>query len=637
MSESIHKAGFSSRAGKYWRGNVVLHIAARDLWHEFLLSLCLILSVTAILTPILLLASVKVGFIDRLRMEFIEDPSFREIRPGSADLRSESVFEDIRNWPGVSYAIPTVMMNPREVAVRIRKTDGIFRGEATLLPSTDEDPFLGRLQGDPPSGDNVVVTADFAEAAGIGIGDAFTIVVTRIENDQRKRVQIDAVVNGLIPADVLPSQTILGTPELEQHVEFYRSGVSVPERGWLGIDMEPRQAFSFIFGASPEPVGETLKSNLAVRIGAREARRIGPAELPSIIGVPAGTRFNSPVGDLLMLVPGGRMYTGRDLIEANDVLRNSEAFAFGAHPARDVEMLGRNIRMFGLPESLQIPETAGDVENARSRGASLSLNDRVLLPESLKDQFNANGRPDRIDVQVGYDDGEPTKELLLSLRPSGFIQGDSAMVSSALMALLERGRQVPLRFDKSSNGIVEQSTGFRGFRIIGSSIDLIPALAERLEASGVKVRAKSSQILKLQRLERSLNILVFVVAFVALIGGFSILTSSFFANVQRKKVAYATMRLIGMPKRLVFRIPIAQACIIASLGFLASVACYVLISSILNSFIAAELDFDGQLSRLYFSHFVLAGLFVVASACVASLAASRAATSIDPADALRTD
>ena len=56
--------------------HVILYIEARDLSREFLLSLCLVLSVIAVLTPILLLASVKVGFIDRLRQDFIQDPVF---------------------------------------------------------------------------------------------------------------------------------------------------------------------------------------------------------------------------------------------------------------------------------------------------------------------------------------------------------------------------------------------------------------------------------------------------------------------------------------------------------------------------------------------------------------------------------
>ena len=635
MSETLQPGVAHADGGR--SRSVVLHIASNDLFREFLLSLCLVLSVIAVLTPILLLASVKVGFIDRLRQDFIEDPSFREIRPGTADLRNESLFEEIRKWPGVDYAIPTVMMNPREVAVRVSGEDRPFRSEVRLLPSTADDPLLGRMTGLPPEGDFVVITADFAESADLDIGDEFTIVVTRIENDERRRVQFDVVVNGMIPADVLPSSTILSAPQLERHVENFRAGVSVPERGWTGVEMDSGRSYPFVVAVAPDRLGETLKSTLAIRIGASDVQSMDVVSLANLIGIELPLELVTPAAEIVVLTPGGSAYSGRDLIEANAVLRNSEAYAFGLHPALNMQLLGQTVRVFGLPEALRLTAGSGDVDKARSRGGSFRLNDRIVLPESLREAYSTAQRPESVTMKVEFEDSDPTDSLELSMRPSGFIGGDVALVSGELMAIIDRGRQVSLRFDSTSGKIFEQSAGFRGFRVVGISIDVIPALVERFEAAGMKVRAKSSQILKLQRLERSLNILVLVVSLVALAGGFSILTSSFFANVQRKKVAYATMRLIGMPRRLIFRIPIAQAIIIASLGFASSVACYILISFILNQFIAAELNFDGQLSKLYLGHFVSVGVFVVVGACLASLAASRAATSIDPAEALRAD
>ena len=79
------------------------------------------------MTPILLLTSVKAGFIDSLRQQFMEDPSFRQIRPGSAELRPPELFEQIATWDGITYVVPTVMMNPREVSVRSRTDARVFR------------------------------------------------------------------------------------------------------------------------------------------------------------------------------------------------------------------------------------------------------------------------------------------------------------------------------------------------------------------------------------------------------------------------------------------------------------------------------------------------------------------------------
>ena len=116
--------------------------------------------------PILLLASVKVGFIDRLRQEFIEDPSFREIRPAEADLRSEDLFDEIRGWEGVRYVMPSIMLVPREVDYVA--ASGGAKDQARLLPSDASDPLYDKLDGAPADGDTVVVTADIAETAGFG-------------------------------------------------------------------------------------------------------------------------------------------------------------------------------------------------------------------------------------------------------------------------------------------------------------------------------------------------------------------------------------------------------------------------------------------------------------------------------------
>ena len=552
-------------------------------------------------------------------------------------MRSEELFDEIQTWPGVVYPIPTVMMNPREVAVRVSSSKGIYRDEIRLLPSSSGDPLLTRLTGDVPIGDGVVVTADFAVSAGIRIGEGFRITVTRIENDKRKRVQIETVVNGIIPSDILPSPTILGIPKLERDVENYRSGISVPERGWKGVEMDSRQSYAYVIEAANEELGETLKSNLAIRIGALKIRQIDITDLEKLIGVTGNIDTDKPVKEFWILSPGGISYSKRTVAEAINVLSNSEAFAFGVHPPRSMHVFDKIVSVVGLPDSFHVNKILGDIAKVSSRGGSFKLNNRIVLPESLGEAYRSAGQPAQISQKIYYSPGEPTEFLELPMRPTGFIDGDFAISSNTLMAILERGRYVQLRFDEVENKIFEQSAGFRGFRVIGSDIDVIPELAGRFESANIKVRAKSSQILKLQRLERSLNILVLVVSLVALVGKYSILTSSFFANVQRKKVDYATTRLIGMSNSLIFRIPIAQAVIVSSLGFISSVVCHYLIFYILNQFIATELNFDGQLSKLYLSHFVFAGLFVVTGACISSLAASRSATNIDPAEALRAD
>jgi len=608
-------------------------IAVRDLLHEPLITICLIFSVVAVLTPILLLTSVKVGFIDSLRQQFIEDPSFRQIRPGSAQLRPPELFEKIAEWDGISYVIPTVMMNPREVAVRARSDAGVYRGSPRLLPSTEGDPFLNRLTGEPPSGEGVVLTRSIMEEAGLEIGDAFTVGVTRIVNDERATVRFDLTINGWVPTETIDVPAILADPVIEQQVEAYRAGIFVPERGWAGVNAEPDPTYSRVLVIAPDGIGATLESETRVRVGAINVETVDPVQISDLLGV--GSLSMPPTQQFLLLDPGGSFYTKRDVLEGNDVLANSSAKAVGLSMPRDALVFGETVRVAAIPKELDAEIASGEVPDVDSRGDGYVLNDRISLPEHMRADWEAAGSPDQIPIRFEFGDTASTDSIDLDLRHVGFHPGDAAIVSNVLLGLIARGEQVALDFDPAERLFVEKSAGFRGFRIVGENIDRIPDLVQRFEAENIEVRAKSSQILKLQRLEQSLNLLVVVVASVALAGGVSILTSSFFANVQRKRVGYATLRLIGMPKSEIALIPILQASLIAGCGLILSIVCFFLIAALLNGVVSQELDFEGQLSKLNPSHFFWAGVIVIGGSCLSSLLASRAATQIDPAAALR--
>lgn len=622
---------------------VVFFVASRDLLNELLITACLILSVMAVLAPILLLTSVKVGFIDRLRQDFIQDPSFREIRPVNADLRPMELMDKFREWPDVRYVMPSVMLVPREVDIIARPADGpVHRSQARLLPSDPTDPMLEELAGVGPEGDRVVITGDVARDAGLKVGDSFTISASRIENDKRRRVEIEVTVAGIANEEKLTLPTILADASIDRDIESYRAGIAVPSRGWKGVDSVPIQTYQYIVADYAGKLGESLRSKLSIRVGSAgmdELDRDGLSRLTGVTPAAGVTLVSTGAAadrdKFIVLAKGGGGYSINDVTEANAVLANSEAQAYGLNRPVTLRLFGKDIAVAGYDPALMGADAIAQGASIASSGGAFSLNSAILLPRNLEADWIAAGSPRLVEAAVVPEDGWQTRDLTVSLSVAGFDDVAAAVASAPLIAMLRRGEKMQVAFDQENRTLVELSTGFRGFRLIGETIESIPLLVERFEAEGIAVRAKSDEILKLQRLERSLNILVAVVSLVALGGGYAILTSSFFANVQRKQVDYATMRLLGMARREIFRIPITQAVIVAILGYLLSVACFLLISEVLNRFIAAELGFDGQLSKLYASHFMLFGVFVLVGSCLASLAASREATNIDPAQALR--
>lgn len=606
-------------------------IASRDLANEKLITFCLILSVIAVLAPLMLLASVKVGFIDRLRSEFIDDPSFREVRPINPDLRQKAAIEEFGTWDNVAFVVPSVMLVPREVDFVVPATEK--KGEARLAPSGPRDPLFAKLEGTPAVGDNVVLTADVAERAGLKIGSDLTLKVSRIERDRRKVVQLPVKVSGIIPSEVLPQPTILADPAIDRQVESYRAGISVPERGWPGIAMPPRQAYQRLLIRSSEPLGDTVLSDLRIRVG---ATTLDPVEFDSVSAL-FGSGFERLLApeakndSFYVLANSGRFYSGADLDEARAVLANSKAKAIGVGAPIEARIDGKAVSVAGLDPDLFTGLGANPGWSGRS-DAPFALNNTIFLPEAL---FSGQSGAGLIDVEIAPKEDWVGEPLTLSLKPIGTIDAPSVVVSPVLLGMLHRGAAVPLAYDGVNGNIVEQSAGFRGFRLLASDIDSVPGIVDRFEQINLPVRAKSDEIRKLQQLERSLDTLILVVAGVALAGGYAILSSSFFANVQRKRVDFATIRLIGMRKSTVFLIPIVQALIVGVLGVLGSIVIYFLVSRFLNTVIGPQLGFDGQLSKLYLFHFVFSALFVLVGSCLASLAASREATRIDPAQAIR--
>lgn len=616
-----------------WRS--VAYVALRDLASEKLITLCLVLSVVAVLAPLMLLASVKIGFIDRIRSDFINDPSFREIRPSEADVRQDAFFADLRSWPGVAFAMPSVALTPREVDV-IYSTDGAAAlTEARLMPSDATDPVMSRLDGMPPQGDIVVLTSDLLEETGLALGSQFDIAVDRVEGNARKRVRIAVTIAGVLPADTMSRPTILADPSIDRDVENYRAGIAVPNRGWQGIDTAARQAFVELGVLSAAPLSETQQSDLRLRLAAAGVETVPPAALAVRAGLPGfvpDPRWSNAY--VMTRASGG--FSGDDMKDAVAILSNVDARVLGLNPTLTAEFLGIEFPIVAADGNLGGELAALAAEWRPGPGASFGLNDTISLPPSALEAWRDAGAPLTVPVRITLPAGARVGSIEVDLRiAAGPSPTEAALASPALIGILMRGTDVPLAFDRAARTVVEQSSGYRGFRLVAKDFRDVPALVDRLAEGGILTIARSDEILKLARLEASLDTLVAIISTVALLGGAAILAASFFANVQRKQVDYATIRLIGMRKSQVFGIPIVQAFCIAVLGFVVSCLLFVAVSQLLNEVIAAELGFDGRLSTLYPRHFVAICIGVVLGTCAASLWASREVTRIDPAQALR--
>lgn len=646
----------------YNRSISLVRTSLRDQLHEPLMTGCLVVSIVAALVPLLLLYSVKVGFVERIRADLISDPTYREIQPARADIKPPDTLAGYHQLAGVAFVIPSVMLVPREVLL-VTETSGRKKSEQVrLIPTDVGDPLLDRIEGSfvADDSDAIIVSADIAEAHGLQIGQDVQLHVARTENRRTRRVIVDARVSGILPAETLGLPSILASSRLDVAVEEYRSGIGVPERGWAPVPRVPKQLYRLILIASPNPLDEVQLREFLISVGGVTLEKIadphsgyGPVYQlfglgPDYVNRPQfsirdGMHYFYALQNYHATPVPGRYYSASDVREAANLAQPFSGRVFGVNSPWVLTVGGETLnaiatdpRLFTGMRKFFYPWRFGTQAEFEANSEIYVSPGAGIANQKVSGTFHPRDFDDGPVFEHAGTSGirHPLVVSLNAKSQEGISTGD-ALVSSALIGMLSRSGQVQLEIDHKHKIIVEKTVGFRGFRMVAETLEDVPRLVAHFESIGVPVRAKSAAIIKLQRLDRSLNLLVFAVGLVALLGGISVVGATYVSNVKRKSLYFATFRLIGASRLQVFQIPIIQALIVSLVGFLISCLIFVVASYVINDYVAGLVDFDGELSRLEWSHILVAAAIVVLGSASASLFAAAEAMSIDPSVALR--
>jgi|GEM_PF-6443233 len=267
--------------------NSTIHLAIRDLWHERVLTACLLLSVSAIIAPLLLLFGLKNGIVDTMRGRLLSDPSSREIYP--RDIQGtpfpDKWFTETMDRPEVEFVGPRLDV-AGDLTVRFSRLPSESNSYATNCQvASVGDPRLPLLGFEAPDDGQVVLTLSLAEKLGIQNGDALTALVDRgglsspVETALAKLV-VCAIVTETVPADRawLPLSFLVG-------VRDFREYLPVPEFGWPGTkdEVEPRYD-SLLTLVSRTLAGKELMEVSLKPPGLSDARVIDSDELFRLTG-----------------------------------------------------------------------------------------------------------------------------------------------------------------------------------------------------------------------------------------------------------------------------------------------------------------------------------------------------------------
>ena len=211
-------------------------LALADLRRDWVLSLCQIFVLAAVLTPLLVLVGLDRGVVGRMLADLRDDLAMREIGPRvtGANRFSEAWLAGARARSDVVF----VVGDARALAAEVEATSA-GGGEpviVTLVPTGPDDPLRAHASAWAHGHDAVVLSAAAARELDAKIGAPLTLLIPRRRDGRDESRQLDVRVVGVLPEGMMGEgrRAIVADARLVFAVQQYRDGYAVAALGWPG-------------------------------------------------------------------------------------------------------------------------------------------------------------------------------------------------------------------------------------------------------------------------------------------------------------------------------------------------------------------------------------------------------------------
>lgn len=222
-------------------------LALKDLRHDWRSAACSVLALVAVITPALVLAGLRTGYVEGERRSILSDPRALGMRTSFEDLSAKyplAWFDDMRARSDVRFVIPSVDLLGAQVDIEADRP-GADRVEVELVPSGPGDPVLRDIRRPPEELGGVVLSAAAARRAGVDEGQWIRLVVERkgglapATTDAPGGGQWRMLVTGVVAEGLEPGRAAFVALPVVVGVDDYRAGYAVPELGWSGKEKRP--------------------------------------------------------------------------------------------------------------------------------------------------------------------------------------------------------------------------------------------------------------------------------------------------------------------------------------------------------------------------------------------------------------
>ena len=209
---------------------LVGRLALADYLHERRLSFPLIISLAAVLTPLLVLFGLKFGIISTMDRALTEDPRSREVRPLGQKRFDSTWFKELRGRPEAAFVLEKTRFLAATITLRHRHANDASPVHAQLTPSDAGDPLLEGLPVRPDGFTSIILSAPAAETLRVQVGKHIEGRIGRtLPNGERDVIRLDLRVAAILPpAKSGRVEALVSLPFLLA-AEDFREGFAVPE------------------------------------------------------------------------------------------------------------------------------------------------------------------------------------------------------------------------------------------------------------------------------------------------------------------------------------------------------------------------------------------------------------------------
>lgn len=233
-------------------------LALHDYCYEKLLSLCNILALAAVLTPLLVLYGVKFGVITTLSNRLLLNPQNLEISPVASRQYTPQFLQNLAHMPQVAFVLPRTRALSATMELLLPAAEGSLQKPAvrvSLEPTAAGDPLVaafvmpkneqgeadaahaGMVQGE----QDIILSYEAARKLGVQAGQKVLGRVERLQQGKNQRASLSLTVRAVLPLEAQQKDMAFVPLSVLEATEAYRDGRAVPALGWSGENPPPAE------------------------------------------------------------------------------------------------------------------------------------------------------------------------------------------------------------------------------------------------------------------------------------------------------------------------------------------------------------------------------------------------------------